>query len=494
MRISLDRQSEVPLYLQIKKNLRQAILSGGLPADTRLPSSRQLARDLGVNRITVDTAYAELEAEGLVYSRMGSGTYVLPLLEPIKTHTTSSHPVWPAWQQELAKNNPARTGNSALNRIRSTEKRQWIDFSVGVGDERLFPEDEFRKVLQRVMRQDGVDAMTYGDVCGYAPLRQTISQIFASQGLLISPDQILITSGSQQALALVSQVLLQPGDTVFVESPTYGYALVLFQSHHVRIMSVPVDDGGMRVDELEKMLQQATPKLIYTIPNFHNPTGSCLNSHRRRQLITLADRHNVPIMEDDFVGDLRYDGQAQPALKSLDPGGRVIYVSTFSKMLMPGLRVGFLSAEGPVFDSLVESKRVHDLATSNLFQHALHSYITVGRYQAHLRVSCQVYRKRRDTILLAIRRYLPADVQFTPPAGGFFLWMKLPEGCVAENLLEASARQGVLFAPGNEFFVSPQEGASYVRLGFASLTPEEIEEGMRRLGKVMFLTKHPNPL
>ncbi len=176
---------------------------------------------------------------------------------------------------------------------------------------------------------------------GYAPLREGIAHILASQGVQTRPENILITAGSQQAISLVSQTLLKPGDVILVESPTYSIAMELFRILGFRIVGVPVDGQGMQVEKLEKLLQQHHPKLIYTIPNFHNPTGTCLNSARRRQLIVLADRYNVPILEDDFVGDLRYEGRAQPSLKALDPGGQVIYISTFSKMLMPGLRVGF---------------------------------------------------------------------------------------------------------------------------------------------------------
>jgi GntR family transcriptional regulator/MocR family aminotransferase len=236
---------------------------------------------------------------------------------------------------------------------------------------------------------------------------------------------------------------------------------------------------------LETLLQQYHPKLIYTIPTFHNPTGTCLSIARRRQLIILADRYNIPILEDDFVGDLRYEGRAQPALKALDPGGRVIYVSTFSKILMPGLRVGFLVAEGPVYDALVHFKRVNDLATSTLVQRALEAYVTVGRYQSHLRRSCQIFRKRRDVMLSAIRRYLPKEVHVDPPQGGLFIWLQLPESLSAQMLLPVARGQGVTFAVGNGFFPSALDGRSWLRLNFVAQAPERIEEGIERLGKAI---------
>ena len=485
MRIPLDRQSTMPLYKQIKTYLQQGILSGSLATDTRLPASRQLAHDLGVNRITVENAYAELEAEGLIFSKLGSGTYVLapdPLLSI--SRNTSDAP-WPLWQQSvLAQNKVTRTKSSDIKRD-TARPPQLISFASGIGDANLFPAEDIRKAVQAVMRRDGIATLDYGERNGYGPLRASIAHILASQGIQTQPENILITAGSQQALSLVSQFLLNPGDAILVESPTYAGALDLFHALGFKVVGIPVDTQGMQVDRLEKLLQQHHPKLIYTIPNFHNPTGTCLTTPRRRQLLVLADRYNVPIIEDDFVGDLRYDGHTQPALKALDPGGCVIYISTFSKMLMPGLRVGFIAADGPVYDCLVNFKHIHDVATSALVQHALEAYVTVGRYQTHLRRSCQIFRKRRDVMILAIQRYLPAGVHFDPPQGGLFIWLQLPEGLSSEELLPLAWEEGADFAPGNPFFPDGILGGSWLRLNFVAQTPDLIEEGIKRFGKAI---------
>ncbi len=483
MRIPLDRQSAEPLYQQIRAYLRQGILSGSLAADTRLPASRQLAQDLGVNRITVENAYAELEAEGLIFSKLGSGTYVLPpdMLPPFPKNSLDT--TWPLWQQSIQD----KLDRSRLSdqRLKASQHPQLISFASGIGDANLFPAEDFRRVLQTVMRRDGIAALDYGERNGHGPLRESIAHILASQGIQTRPENILITAGSQQALSLVSQLLLKPGDIILVESPTYSGALDLFRALDFNVVGIPVDGQGMQVDGLEKLLQQHHPKLIYTIPNFHNPTGTCLNGPRRRQLLVLADRYNVPILEDDFVGDLRYEGRAQPALKALDPGGRVIYVSTFSKMLMPGLRVGFLAAEGPIYDCLVHFKRVNDLATSTLVQRALEAYVTVGRYQAHLRRSCQIFRRRRDAMLSAIRRYLPAGVRLDPPQGGLFIWLQLPANLDAERLLPIAREEGVDFVPGRGFFPNGIDGKNWLRLNFVAQAPDQINEGIKRLGKAV---------
>lgn len=485
MRIPLDRQSATPLYQQITDYLRQGILSGSLAPDTRLPASRQLARDLGVNRITVETAYDELEADGLVFSKVGSGTYILPVkpLPPI-TKVTSGTP-WPLWQQGLRVKAEASEAGMLNEMYATAEHPELINFSDGSGDSHLFPVDDFRKVLQSIMRRDGIAALDYGERNGYAPLRSTLAHILASQGLQTQPENILITAGSQQALSLVSQLLLKPGDVILVESPTYAGALDLFRSLNFKVVGTPTDEQGMQVEKLEELLQQHHPKLIYTIPNFHNPTGTCLSSPRRRDLLVLADRYNVPILEDDFVGDLRYDGRTQPSLKALDPGGRVIYISTFSKMLMPGLRVGFLVADGPVYDSLVNFKYVNDLATSTLIQRALETYVTVGRYQSHLRRSCQFFRKRRDAMLTAIQRYLPPGVHVDPPQGGLFIWLQLPDHLSSEKLLALAHEEGVDFVPGDHFFPDKSNGKDWLRLNFVVQPSDKIDEGIQRLGKAI---------
>ncbi len=485
MHILLDRQSAVPLYQQIKTHLRQGILSGGLAADTRLPASRQLAHDLGVNRITVENAYSELEAEGLVFSHVGSGTYVLPP-NPLPPGPKNNPEIsWPLWQQSIQVNNIVSKLGAAEQMLEAAGHPNPINFASGISDSRQFPAEEFRKTIQSVMRRDGIAAMDYGERNGFAPLREGITHILASQGLQTHPENILITAGSQQAIGLVSQLILNPGDVILVESPTYSIAMELFRALGFRIIGIPMDNQGMQVEKLERLLQQHHPKLIYTIPNFHNPTGTCLNSARRRQLMVLADRYNIPILEDDFVGDLRYEGRSQPSLKALDPGGRVIYVSTFSKMLMPGLRVGFLVADGPVYDSLLGLKRLSDLSTSTLIQRALEAYVTVGRYQAYLRRSCQVFLKRRDAMLEAIDHYLPVGVSFEPPQGGLFLWLRLPDNLSSDELLPLACEEGVAFAPGKAFFPEGSGGQDWMRLNFVAQPADEIEAGIQRLGKAI---------
>jgi GntR family transcriptional regulator/MocR family aminotransferase len=228
-------------------------------------------------------------------------------------------------------------------------------------------------------------------------------------------------------------------------------------------------------------LQEQLPKLIYTMPNFHNPTGTCLSIQRRYQLLQLAKQYNVPIFEDDYVGDLRYGGRSLPALKALDRSGNVIYTGTFSKMIMPGLRIGYLIAEGSAYDGLVELKRVSDLASSNLMQRAVHAYLTIGRYQSHIRRSCRVYRKRRDAMAAAIEKHLSQHVRMNLPQGGLFCWLNVCGNFSVDVLRNRARAMGVDFAPGRCFFMDPSLGEAHLRLNFSMLTPEAIETGIQRL-------------
>ncbi len=486
MEIPLNRDSAVPLYQQIQQHIAHLIQQGTLPPHTRLPATRQLAGDLGVNRITVSNAYAELEAAGLVYAHTGRGTFVSAAPEvgslPGPARPETGH--LPFWQQALA----ARSLSSADGQWPSLMARAGepgvISFAGGVPDLSTFPVEDFRKAMQAVFRRDGQAAMDYGQVQGYPPLRDAIARFMGEQGIVVTPDEIFIASGSQQALSLVTMALQRPGDTVVVESPTYANAIQLFRWLEMRLLGVPIDDEGMRVDLLEHLLQHHHPRLIYTIPTFHNPTGAAMTGSRRRQLLAQAERYGLPIVEDDYIGDLRYDGPREPSLKALDRAGNVIHVSTFSKTLMPGPRVGFVLARGPLLERLVALKRQTDLGTSGLIQRALEVYVGEGRWRAHTRRVSRVYRKRRDVMVAAMARCFPPEAQWTAPRGGFFVWVRLPEWVSITDLYLAAIEHRVAFAPGPLFFPGTPAYPAF-RLSFSQQTPERINEGIERLGQAL---------
>ena len=482
MRIPLDRNSPTPLYRQICAFLEEQIESGSLVAQTRLPATRELAVSLGVGRLTVSNAYAELESKGLIYSVQGSGTFVAPLSSafiPNKTDIPEGR--LPAWQKTLVQSHwvPASFRQESL--VYSAAHPDLISFAEGSGDAGLFPFDDFRQSFQKVFRTSGISALGYGEAAGFTPLRNTIAQILTSQGIPARPEQVIITSGSQQGLNWVIQSLLEPGDSVVVESPTHMGFLDFCQSYAVKTIEVPIDDQGMQIDRLQQVLLTNRPKLIYTVPNFQNPSGACLNAVRRRKLVEVANSNNIPILEDDFVGDLRYKGTAQPALKALDTNGNIIYVSTFSKILIPGLRLGYLMAAGPVFQKLLVMKQIQGQTTSNLMQQALNAYITLGRYQAGLRKARQVFGRRRMVMLAALAANMPQGTTWSVPNGGFYIWLKLPQGLSADDLFPFASARHVIFSPGSLFYPGGHTH-DRLRLNFSLHPPPVIEEGIRRLG------------
>lgn len=474
MPIPLDPARSVPLYRQIEAWLWGSIASGALVPGTRLPATRTLADELGVSRITVDRAYAGLMAEGLVEGRGSGGTVVTDRL-PRSGAVPGPRP---GWQQEALAFRPAVSGVPKAGA--PAPGLPVIDLSGGLGDPGLFDLAAFNRVLNTVRLRDGVGALDYGDPQGFGPLRKVISGILAAQGLQAPVESILVTAGSQQAITLVASCLLRSGDTVLVERPTYNSALDLFRVLGLQVVDVPLDHRGLRLDLAEEAVRVHRPRLIYTMPTYQNPTGVSMDLARRRGLLDLAARYDIPILEDDFVGDLRFEGRGHPSLKALDQTGHVIYVSTFSKMLLPGLRTGYLVLEGPVFDLLAEHKRVTDLASATLIQRTLAEYVGVGRYQNHLKRSVRLYRQRRDALTAALQRHAPG-LEWTLPAGGLFLWLSAP-ALEGEDLAALALEAGVRLAPGGPFFVDPARGSQLARMNFAVQPEAVLEEAARRLG------------
>ncbi|MFV0422750.1 PLP-dependent aminotransferase family protein [Oleidesulfovibrio sp.] len=485
MSIALSRHSEIPLYKQVAAYFRMRIELGELEAGTKLPSIRQLARTQGLNRITVETASAELEADGLVASRQGSGTFVLPSFAPQEKAQEEAHTAWPRWQYDAAERyNSIWRGNRLPLRTGGMDG-EIIHLAGGNSDPRLFPIDAFRKTLRDIMLRDGTDALSYEEDAGYMPLRQTIARILVDQGIATTPDNIIVTTGSQQAIYLIAQVVLQAGDTVYTEVPTYTESMNLFRALGMNIVSIPMDEGGMIIEKLQKELAVHGKGLIITMPTFHNPTGICMNGHRRRQLAAIAETSGIPVVEDDYAGDIRYDGHSQPAIKSLSAAGTTIYIGTFSKMLMPGLRVGYIVAEGPVREHLIRYKRMLDLSTSGIVQRTLERFVDVGSYRNHLNRLCRTYRLRRDTLLTAAELYLPDDVFITPPDGGLFAWLQLPDDLSAEKIDKAARKHGVSVADGRAFFPDPDDGNHYLRINFCQHSAEILTTAIQRLGAAM---------
>nr|WP_228531009.1 MULTISPECIES: PLP-dependent aminotransferase family protein [Myxococcaceae] len=379
----------------------------------------------------------------------------------------------------------SRMTTSAVREIlKVAERPDILSFAGGLPAPELFPVDAIARAHADVLATEGAQAMQYSITEGFLPLREHISALLAQRGISASPERILVTNGSQQGIDLVGKVLLNAGDRVAVENPSYLAALQSLGGYEVQFDPVPSDAEGMQVEALEAMLKGPTPpRLIYVVPDFHNPTGRQLSLARRKRLVQLAQTYRVPILEDDPYGELRFTGQALPKLAALDDQGVVIYLSTFSKTLAPGLRVGWMVAPPSLLKGFTIAKQASDLHTGTLSQRAIARLLQTFDYAGHIGMLRQVYGERCNTMLESLTEHMPAGSQWTAPAGGMFVWVEFPEGLSADKLFHAALAQKVAFVPGSPFFAGPSNGR-FLRLNYSNRTPELIREGMARLGRV----------
>lgn len=494
--LTLDARGDRPLYHQIMETLRRDIADGTLPAGARLPSSRQLARDLRVSRITVVTAYAELEAEGIIESRAGSGAFVLPPWQPpqlARRDAETADDDLPVWQRRLSSGvDPTREAMLA-HVLRGPLTTDAIAFAWGAGDPRLIPLTEFRRALVDVLDRDGAAALGPEGGSGYLPLRYWLAGYLRQYGIAVTSDDVLITAGTQQTIMLVAETLLQPGDAVVVETPTWPGALEAFAAIGARAVGVPLDKEGIQIDPLVAALERERPRLIYTVPTFQNPTGTVMSARRHRALCELAERFGVPILEDDHVREVRFGQPIPPPLAAFDWHGNVIHAGGFTKSLIPTLRIGYVVARGPLRESLVARKRATDLFGSALMQRALTAFLESGAVARHWRRVSRVYGRRHATMLRALERHLPPGSRWSGVSGGLVLWARVPEGISVAALHEAALASGVGFAPGAAFFAEPAD-QPYVRLNFAAVDEDEIERGIAILGDTIYAQLEPRGL
>jgi len=397
------------------------------------------------------------------------------------------------WDERFA----LRTDNIGSSAIREmlkfTSQPDVISFAGGMPAPDVFPIEEFKAACDVVLTEMGDNALQYGTTEGYQPLREMIAKNAAKYGIQISSDNVMITSGSQQALDLLGRIFINRGDRILVESPTYLGALQAWNAYGVKYVTIPFDQDGMRTDLLESRLRMGI-KFIYVLPNFQNPTGVTLSRERRKQLIEVADAYGVPIVEDDPYGQLRYEGDHLPPVVVLDDemrakevpiySGNVIYTSTFSKILAPGLRLAWVVAPTEVIRKLVQAKQGADLHTSTFNQYLAYEVAHTPWMKSHIKVIRQTYKVRRDTMLNALEKYMPDGVEWTHPKGGLFLWVTLPEKIDSNVVFKSAVEAKVAFVPG-ESFHPLGGGENTMRLNFSNSKPEMIEEGIKRLAKVI---------
>ena len=399
------------------------------------------------------------------------------------------------WQYRFAQNAKSTQSSAIRELFKVTANPEVISFGGGLPAPEVFPIEEFKAACDKVLTQSGPTALQYSNSEGYAPLREMIARQMDAFGMKLTVDNVLITTGTQQSIDLVSKLLLNNADRLLVEDPTFLGALQVFGIFGARYVTVPIDNDGLQTDLLPEAFR-AGPRFMYLIPAFQNPGGVTLSMKRREAVIALSDQYGIPIVEDDPYGALRFEGDTLPPLLSLDaarlktadgyPAGNVIYLGSFSKTLAPGLRLAWISAPPEVIAKLVQIKQGADLHTPIFVQMAAYDTLRDGFLERHILKIREVYRERRNRMLAAMDEHFPKGVEWTRPAGGLFLWVHLPEGLVSAELLRAALKMNVAFVPGNSFFaVDERAGDRYFRLNFSNMAPDRIREGIGRLAKAI---------
>ena len=471
-RPQLDPDSEVPLYKQLHSQLRDWIDGGRLPHGERLPSTRELAGLLGLNRTTVSACYSLLESDGLIRGHVGRGSFVIG--EP-KGQAQGLD--WDVLLQDLER---VPMGPSQMQ----APSEGTISFATARPREELFPMEEVRATCREVLAgSDASGILQLGSPGGYPRLRDYLLAGARRDHIARPQDDLTITSGCQQALDLVQRVLVGAGDAVVLEDPVYPGVRHLFARAGARLIGVPVGPQGIDMEHLERVLLRERPRMLVVTPNFQNPTGATIPLSARRSIVEMARESGTVVVENDIYGELRYQGEPLPSLKRLDETGDTILLRSFSKIGFPGLRVGWITAPRPMIARLAEAKQLTDLHTDQLSQAFLLRFAESGRLAAHRAQVIAAGAECLAAVLSACEEFMPAGTRFTRPQGGMNLWVRLPDPLDAAELLPRAERERVTYVPGRFFEVTHREPGG-LRLSFAGLSPERIRAGVAILGEV----------
>jgi len=471
-----DRSGREPVYRQLEGYLRELVESRRLAPGERLPASRELAESLGLSRNTVSQAYQALVDDGVLSAHVGQGTFVArrpgPALRPVAEPGARGF----AWAGLFSRRATANPLPDAL-RLGRRPQPTW-DFRAGQVDVGTLPRAELRRAFARALEPMG-ELVRFRDPRGWPPLREQIARALVGRGIRCGPDDVAIVNGAQQALDLVGRVLVDPGDTVAIEQPGYFGAALAFGAAEAHRVSVGVDAEGLRTDELARILRARRVKLVYTTPAVHCPTGVVMSAARRRELLELADAHQVPVFEDDYDSELRYGAPPTPALKTEDTAGQVIYAGTFSKALFSGVRLGYVVAPRPLLLQLTVTRMAVDFHSDLVAQAALAELLASGGLERHVRRVRRLYAARRSALLEALRAHMPEGTRVREPAGGNTVWVGLPPGLDPVALHAASLEAGVEYARG-DLFTFDGSCADHALLSFAQMDRRKIGEGVER--------------
>jgi 2-aminoadipate transaminase len=464
---SLNPDAESPLYRQLYLQMRDLIQSGRIAKGGRLPATRELAGQLGLNRTTVSAAYELLESEGLITGHVGRGSFVAD------APATPSRVPWRDILDPSTPLSPAAPTSAPM-----------VGFASSRPSELLFPLREFRSTCAEVIAsEDAQTILQLGSPSGYPPLRRYLLELSRAEGVARDSDDILITSGCQQAFDLLQRTLIPKGETILLEDPVYLGLRNVFERGGARLIGVPMGANGIDLESLERIIAREHPRLLAVTSNFQNPTGATLPLESRKTLLRIAQAAGVIVIENDIYGALAYEGGSIDTIKRLDETGDTILLRSFSKLAFPGLRVGWVIGPRALIEKLTEAKAWSDLHTDQLSQAVLLRFAESGRLAAHRQRMLEAGRERLHAALNACEKYLPPDATFTRPRGGMSLWVRLPEPLDAGELLPRAEREGVTYLPGKYFAVSRPEPNS-LRISFAGMTPDQIRSGMSILGHI----------
>jgi 2-aminoadipate transaminase len=481
----VDKRSSEPAYIQIEESIRKLIAQGALRAGARLPGRRELARDLGVNRNTINKALQRLETEGLISSEVGKGTFVsvtpVALPAPAAQREADDESLLRIWGPLFTHPRPAPR---ALPSITPRKKGiRTVSFVYAAPPPDLFPANDFRRCIDYVIKRRVNEICRIGPPDGLPSLKEHLVQWLAQHGIFASERNIVVTTGCQQSLDLIRKTLVHPGDSLLLENPTFPGAVGALSPSGIGLLEMPVQEDGPDARILNSLGTRNRCKLIYVSPTFQNPTGWTMAAEARIQLIETALHSGIPIIEDDVFGQLRYDGPVQPSLYSICPN-LVIYIGSFSKMLSPGLRLGWIVAPIPVAGQLAVTKQASDLHTGMLIQTAMDEFCRRGLMLRHLKRMRRVFRNRRDAMVEALQRWFPSDARWQVPQGGLSMWVTLPGDWDTEELLAAAQEGGVQFVPGSAFYFRSALTNS-MRLSFATENEQAITYGIKTLGEII---------
>lgn len=477
--IRLEENSQLPLYRQIYEQFRAKILSGQLPAGSRLPSSRSIAKQLNLARVTVTSAYEQLQAEGYVESRVGAGTFVaesLPLARQVpNSHSESFSPSFSQWGRRVLAS-PVAVGQTRAN------ARPEIDFGFGRSFPHIFPYDTWRRLLARYLSTDDTMLSRYGSVAGFTPLRHAVADYLNRlRGVRCTAEEVIVVSGMQQALDILSRLLLNSGDEVLVETPGYVDAFELFRTFGADLQALPVDEDGFPVERIPPDCQA---RFAFVTPSHQFPRGGNMPLARRLALLHWARQADALILEDDYDGELRYSEHPLAALQGLDEDGRVIYLGTFSKVLFPAMRLGYLVLPPPLLDPFLQAMQLVDRGAPTLTQAAVADFIAEGHFERHLRRLRKEYGRRRQVLVRELDRHLQDLVQYSKDEAGLHVMLYLASQFDEMTVIHEAAKDGVGVYPGATYHVEKPSRPS-ILLGFSGLSQDEIVEGIARLARVM---------